>query len=356
MPRQKPNRDGATGAIRGAKLGVSSLIAAARKGDLAKIREGIAQGLNVNAVTGGVTLTCALGGAAEKGKSEAIKLLLEAGADPNNPLLPKHSTFPLDWAVFSRSAECVRLLLEAGANANRLGWDDQTALDAAKTYNNLPMINLLKKRSAKTGGDVGRPVVTKVLPVVSADDDDSPVVNLSREANQPEFSKFLTKMAKASGVASQTRQNIRGGYSFSMPRLRADKIFDTYCQQARDAGFFLFRSTTSGSDGNHMLILLPTSDSYVAVRGMQTSGANYDLMPSDIIRWLKALEKRQPFILSGIGHDFLEGRFTTELKDVNSLAKDIYKFCPDVVDQGTETVGRLAAALKRMRRLFLWWD
>ena len=141
-----------------------------------------------------------------------------------------------------------------------------------------------------------------------------------------------------------------------MPRLRADKIFDTYCQQARDAGFFLFRSTTSGSDGNHMLILLPTSDSYVAVRGMQTSGANYDLMPSDIIRWLKALEKRQPFILSGIGHDFLEGRFTTELKDVNSLAKDIYKFCPDVVDQGTETVGRLAAALKRMRRLFLWWD
>ena len=65
-----------------ARLGTSSLIAAARKGDLSKIRECISQGLNVNAVAGGVALNCALGAAAEKGCCEAIELLLAAGADP----------------------------------------------------------------------------------------------------------------------------------------------------------------------------------------------------------------------------------------------------------------------------------
>jgi hypothetical protein len=354
MPARKQNR--LTGAKTTAKPSAISLIAASRKGDLLKIKECLSQGLNVNVVAGGVAWNCALGGAAEKGRSDAIQFLLEAGADPNNPLLPKHTTFPLDWAVFGRNTECARLLLEAGANANRLGWDDETALDAARTYNDRAMIDLLKKHGAKTGGEVEKPVVTKTPTVESTDEDDLPAINLSREANSPDFAKFLASVAKASGVTAQTRQNIRGGYSFSMPRLRADKVLDTHFQKARDAGFLLFRATPSSSVGNHTLVLLPTSDVYAPVQGMQTNGANYDLMPSDIIRWLKALETRQPFVLDGIGHDFLEGRFTTELKDANALAKDIYEFCPDVVDQGTETIKRLSAELKKTKRLFLWWD
>jgi hypothetical protein len=359
MPSNKPPPGAPKGATPNSKLGVSSLIAAARKGDLLKIRECIAQGLNVNAVAGGVPLNCALGGAAEKGRREAIEVLLSAGADPNNRLLPKHGTFPLDWAVFGGDIECVRLLLKAGAEVNRLCWNDKTILDAVDVpgvFNNRPIVDLLKKYGAKTVGEIGKPVAAKPLPSEAADEDDSPTLNLSREANSPGFSKFVARLAKASGVSAQTSLNIRGGYSFSMPRQRADVVLDSHFQEARDAGFFLFRATSSNSTGEHTLVLLPISDSYRAVRGMQTNGTNYDLMPSDIIRWLRALEKLQPFVLDCIGHDFLEGRFTAPLKDAAQLAKSIYEFCPDVVDQGTETVQRLAAELKKTKRLFLWWD
>jgi hypothetical protein len=38
------------------------------------------------------------------------------------------------------------------------------------------------------------------------------------------------------------------------------------------------------------------------------------------------------------------------------FAKEVYQFCPDVVDQGTETVEALASERKRTNRVYLWWD
>lgn len=339
-----------------AKPSVSSLIAASRKGNVPKIKELILQGININAVAGGVALNCALGGAAEKSRLEVIRLLLEAGADPNNPLLPKHATFPLDWAVFAGSTDSVQLLLESGANPNRLGWDNQTALDSAKTYNNKPIIEILKKHGGMVGSEVAKVAMNRKPLFESSEDDETPAVNLTKEANIPKFSKFLQKLAKESSVTPEAIAAIRGGYSFTVSREQADRLLEQYFQEARDSGFLLFRATISVADGDHRLVLLPTSDNYIAVRGMQTSAANHDLSPTDIIRWLQALEKRQPFLLNGIGRDFLEGWFTSKPTNADELAKDIYEFCPDVVDQGTETVKRLAAELRKTKRLFLWWD
>ena len=38
------------------------------------------------------------------------------------------------------------------------------------------------------------------------------------------------------------------------------------------------------------------------------------------------------------------------------LAREQYAFCPDIVDQGTETISALAASLLGSPRWYFWWD
>jgi hypothetical protein len=42
--------------------------------------------------------------------------------------------------------------------------------------------------------------------------------------------------------------------------------------------------------------------------------------------------------------------------DLDAFSKEVYKFCPDSVDQGVGTVENLKPAIKEMNGLWLWWD
>jgi hypothetical protein len=87
-------------------------LAAARKGDVAKLRELLDKGADVNAKTQyGAT---ALAYACDKGHVEVVKLLLERGANVN-----VKDTFygemPLGWALQRDNVEILKLLLDKGA-------------------------------------------------------------------------------------------------------------------------------------------------------------------------------------------------------------------------------------------------
>ena len=78
------------------------------------------------------------------------------------------------------------------------------------------------------------------------------------------------------------------------------------------------------------------------------------------------LQKRAPgieqgldeakLLVDGVGHDKVEGRFLQSIPDAKALAKRMYKFCPDIVDQGCGTVARLVKELVRTQRFYFWWD
>jgi hypothetical protein len=89
---------------------------------------------------------------------------------------------------------------------------------------------------------------------------------------------------------------------------------------------------------------------------MGTNGANYGVGTEDVIRWLRKLEDRQPFDLTGVGGDFLAGSFLAAVKKPKELANQMYEFCPDIVEQGCGTVEELAKQLRTMRTFFFWWD
>ena len=64
-----------------------------------------------------------------------------------------------------------------------------------------------------------------------------------------------------------------------------------------------------------------------------TNGANYDLDTNAIIARLEAWDAEHGIEISDVGHDRLLVRFLSFPDDIEPLAKDIYQFCPDVIDQ-----------------------
>ena len=75
-----------------------------------------------------------------------------------------------------------------------------------------------------------------------------------------------------------------------------------------------------------------------------------------ILARAKKWDARFGLVLRGAGFDWLEAEFVRPPKDMLELAKEVYEFCPDVVDQGTETVKVLATEMKRTSAVYLWWD
>jgi hypothetical protein len=170
-----------------------------------------------------------------------------------------------------------------------------------------------------------------------------------------ESPKYLSALARLEELCGSKRQPIKdrpGGFSF---HVHSSKSVDLKNVQAEllPTGCYVF---TPDSHRGTELWVFPTDDRYEVIAAMQTNGANYDLMPQDVIAWMRELAEEQPFTLTGIGGDFLSGEFTTKIKQPKELAERMYEFCPDIVDQGTGDVNGLASELRTSRQLFFWWD
>ncbi len=96
----------------------------------------------------------------------------------------------------------------------------------------------------------------------------------------------------------------------SVAESRAEGLIAGAQQRFVDQGFYLFRSQQNfGVRGQpDHVALFPRSDPYEILRLMGTNGWNYDIGPDSIVAWLRALERDHPFVLTGIGFDWVEGR------------------------------------------------
>jgi hypothetical protein len=187
-----------------------------------------------------------------------------------------------------------------------------------------------------------------------------PVPDFTAAVKDPQFLAAIKEAAALLGAQPaplEGQESSLGGFSFDVPEAKIEAILFKAHTNFLAKGCYLFRYHQSFNIGGQpdKAGLLPTTDKYAVIAAMQTDGANADVYTADIIKWLKELEAEQPFVLTGVGFDYLEGNFTAPLKDPRGLARRMYKFCPDIVDQGTGTVEKLAKELQR-GRLYFWWD
>ena len=99
-----------------------------------------------------------------------------------------------------------------------------------------------------------------------------------------------------------------------------------------------------------------TNNPYTLMEYAETNGANYGIETEDIIAKLKKWDNEFGIIPVGIGFDFCECHIKNTNIDFKKLAMEVYEFCPDVVDQGTETVEALEEEIKESGTIYLWWD
>lgn len=185
-----------------------------------------------------------------------------------------------------------------------------------------------------------------------------PAPAFEQAAMQPSFRDAVQEVAKLCGCAAEANSTILGGVTFRVDHRLAEAILSKWHGHFLERGAYLFRSNRNFGAGGKpdALALLPTDNRDDVIRAMGTNGCNYDVDTEDIIQWLDEVELEQPFIVTGVGMDFLEGKFTTPIKDPDGFAKRMYEFCPDIVEQGTETIEALAGELRKTQKLYFWWD
>lgn len=128
-----------------------SLVAAARRGDVAAVRAQLSAGAPVNATE--ADGTTALHWAAYRGDAELARLLLRAGAQAH--IANRYGVRPLSLACINGDAAIIRMLLEAGADPNAALAEGETPLMTAARTGIVAGVEALVARGADVNAREG---------------------------------------------------------------------------------------------------------------------------------------------------------------------------------------------------------
>jgi len=146
------------------------------------------------------------------------------------------------------------------------------------------------------------------------------------------------------------------GLAVTVPKTGAEQIVDGLRADLKTRGYLAFLVKKNYGGAPDKIALLKGADPYAILSIMQTNGANYEVTTKDIVARLNAWEKKSSFDITGADFDWVQIKFTVLPSELNAFAEEVYKFCPDSVDQGAGDVKKLAEEIQRTRMLFLWWD
>lgn len=88
----------------------------------------------------------------------------------------------------------------------------------------------------------------------------------------------------------------------------------------------------------------------------QTDAVNYGMVTKDLKAKLALWHKAYGIDIWQAETDTIQLRFIKMPGDLKAFAKEVYKFCPDIVDQGVGSQRALIKAIKEQGGLYLWWD
>jgi len=116
------------------------------------------------------------------------------------------------------------------------------------------------------------------------------------------------------------------------------------------------RSLAEPSDDGWEIVVATGQNQFDILRIAQSDAANYDMETDDIIRKLEEFDLKFGIDIFHAESDTIEFEFKQLPENLMAFSQDLYEFCPDIVDQGLETVENLENEIAVTGRVFLWWD
>ena len=178
----------------------------------------------------------------------------------------------------------------------------------------------------------------------------APVPDFSKSLKKKGFLELVASLESRCGAIREEREN---HVEFGL--VSTSLTIEQLQEEALNSGAFLCECTGSLEQPKRIAVF-PSPRWQDALAVLQTNGINCDVASQDIIDWFEECEKAQPFRILTVSHDLVGGEFLSKVKKPLKLAKKIYQFCPDTVDQGFGEVEELAQDLKANGRFFFWWD
>ena len=91
-----------------------------------------------------------------------------------------------------------------------------------------------------------------------------------------------------------------------------------------------------------------TNDLFTAIREAGTSAPNFELDTNAILDRLAKWQSQCSFTVTDATADSATIEFQTLPSDMDAFARDLYDFCPDLVDQGTGCVHEMVEAMEEV--------
>lgn len=108
-------------------------------------------------------------------------------------------------------------------------------------------------------------------------------------------------------------------------------------------------------DGEEIVVARGGSQ-FDILRVAQSDAVNFDMETEDLIQKLAEYNHAYGIDIFHAETDTIEFRFLKLPGDMPAFCKDLYEFCPDIVDQGVGSVEAMEREIRKTQEVFLWWD
>lgn len=122
----------------------------------------------------------------------------------------------------------------------------------------------------------------------------------------------------------------------------------------KSKGYLIF--VFEGESNSKNIGVIKGTDDLDILRYRRTDGINHGYENKDIVAKISEWDNKFGITVIGCGRDWLEVEFKNLPTDLDAFSKEVYKFCPDSVDQGVGEVEKLKEYVKETHGVWLWWD
>lgn len=147
-----------------------------------------------------------------------------------------------------------------------------------------------------------------------------------------------------------------GGLSFNVSQEKSNSVLAALHDKYKDKGYLIYVSESNSGYGPDEMTVLKSNDMFDALRFEGTNGINHDIFTEDIIEKLTTWDKQYGLDIFAASFDLVQAHYRQIPDDATAHAEESYKFCPDIVDQGTGSVEELKRQILATKQLYLWWD